>query len=52
MNLSAKQILLEDILDALCQATDRQIFIMLPKKEEERIPYLKKEIITTLERVQ
>ena len=51
MNLSQNQILLEDILDALCQTTDRQLFVMLPEKEEERIPYLKKEIIATLERI-
>ena len=43
-----KQLLLEKILDALCKATDRNIFVILPEKREEQIPYLKKEIIKTL----
>ena len=42
---------LEFILDYLCQIAKRDIFIMLPEKENERIPYLKKEISITLERI-
>ena len=45
------QQLLEKILDALCKATERDIFVMLPSKEKERVPYLIKEIKTTLDRV-
>lgn len=48
--MDSNQILLENILDVLCKASNRDIFLILPKKEEERIPYLKKEIIKTLER--
>ena len=46
-----KQILLESILDALCKMTKRDIFIMLPEKKEERIPYLIKEIKITLDKI-
>ncbi len=42
---------LEFILNYLCQIAKRDIFIMLPEKENERIPYLKKEISITLERI-
>jgi len=45
------QQLLEKILDALCKATSRDIFVMLPAKEKERVPYLIKEIKATLDRV-
>ena len=45
------QVLLENILDTLCKATGRDIFVMLPHKKEERIPYLIKEIEITLKRV-
>ena len=45
------QVLLENILDTLCKATGRDIFVYLPHKEEERIPYLIKEIEITLKRV-
>ena len=45
------QQLLENILDALCKATSRDIFVMLPSKEKERVPYLIKEIKITLDRV-
>ena len=48
--MDSNQILLENILDVLCKASDRNIFLILPEKEEERIPYIKKEIIKTLER--
>ena len=46
------QQLLENILDALCKATSRDIFVMLPSKERDRVPYLIKEIKTTLDGVQ
>ncbi len=45
------QQLLENILDALCKATKRDIFVMLPVKEKDRVPYLIKEIKQTLDRV-
>ncbi len=45
------QQLLENILDALCKATKRDIFVMLPSKKKEQVPYLIKEIKTTLDRV-
>jgi len=38
----------EAILDALCKCKKRDIFVVLPKKESERVPYLKKEILHTL----
>ena len=46
------QQLLEKILDALCKATERDIFVMLPSKERDRVPYLIKEIKITLDKVQ
>ena len=46
-----KQQLLERILDALCKVTKRNCTIFYPTKEEEIIPYLKKEIIKTLKNV-
>ena len=45
------QLLLEEVLDVLCKYTNRDIFVMLPEKEEERVPYLKKEILETLNKV-
>ena len=42
---------LEEILDDLCRLTGRDIFVILPENKAERIPYLKKEIIKTLELV-
>ena len=42
---------LEEILDDLCRLTSRDIFVILPENKAERIPYLKKEIIKTLELV-
>ena len=39
------------VLDVLCQMADRNICVFLPEKEEERIPYLKKEILITLEKI-
>ena len=51
MNLKTKILLIENALDELCKATGRDIFVMLPDKEDKRIPYLVKEIKTTLERL-
>jgi hypothetical protein len=45
------QILLEQILEALCHKTGRDIFVMLPEKQDERISYLKGEIIKTMEQI-
>ncbi len=45
------QQLLENILDTLCKATSRDVFVMLPSKEKERVPYLIKEIKTTLDKI-
>jgi hypothetical protein len=44
-----KQMILERMLDDLCKLAERDIFIMLPEDQDERIPYIKKEIIKTLE---
>ena len=46
------QQLLENILDALCKATSRDIFVMLPSKERDIVPYLIKEIKITLDKVE
>jgi len=43
---------LEDILNTLCKLTGRDITVFLPETVEERIPYLKKEIAKTLEKVE
>ena len=45
------QQLLEKILDALCKATKRDIFVMLPTKKEEQVPYLVQEIRIALDDV-
>jgi|TARA_Y100000996_G_scaffold403020_1_gene375556 ABC-type phosphate/phosphonate transport system substrate-binding protein len=42
---------LEAILDYLCKMTGRDIAIFYPTKQSEIVPYLKKEIKTTLELV-
>ena len=42
---------LEIVLDVLCELADRQITVFLPTNEEEQIPYIKKEIIKTLEEI-
>jgi len=39
---------LEFALDYLCRATGRDIFVVLPEKIEDRIPYLIKEIKITV----
>ena len=48
LNQTQEVIFFEAILDALCKFKKRDIFVVLPKKEEERVPYLKKEILHTL----
>ena len=42
---------LEDILDSLCRLTNRNITVIYPEDKKEIIPYLKKEIIKTLDQV-
>ena len=42
---------LEIVLDVLCELADRQITVFLPTNQEEQIPYIKKEIINTLEKI-
>ena len=46
-----KQMILEKILDDLCRLAERDIFIMLPENKDDQIPYIKKEIVKTLERL-
>ncbi len=46
-----KQMILERMLDDLCKLAERDIFVMLPEDPDERIPYIKKEIIKTLEKL-
>jgi hypothetical protein len=46
-----KQMILERMLDDLCKLAERDIFVMLPEDQDERIPYIKKEIIKTLEKL-
>jgi len=46
-----KQLVLEEILDDLCNLAERNIFVMLPENKDDRIPYLKKEITKTLEKL-
>ena len=36
----SKQLVLESILDVLCKIAERDIFIMLPEKKEERMSTL------------
>ena len=43
--------MLSSVLHNLCLLTDRQITIFLPTKKNEIIPYMKKEIVKTLEGV-
>ena len=42
---------LEIVLDVLCELADRQITVFLPTNQEAQIPYIKKEIIKTLEMI-
>jgi len=42
---------LEIVLDVLCELADRQITVFLPTNQEEQIPYVKQEIIKTLEMI-
>jgi len=46
-----KQMILERVLDDLCKLAERDIFIMLPENKDDQIPYIKKEIIKTLEKL-
>ena len=48
INSLKEQIFFEAILDQLCKFKKRDIFVVLPKKEDQRVPYLKKEILHTL----
>jgi len=43
---------LEDILNSLCRLTNRNITVIYPEDKQEIIPYLKKEIIKTLDLVE
>lgn len=40
---------LEETLDNLCRLTNRNITVLYPEDKNEIIPYLKNEIIKTLE---
>ena len=51
MTENKNQLLLEEVLDVLCKHAKRDIFVLLPEKVEERVPYLKKEIVETLKLV-
>jgi len=42
---------LEVVLDVLCELADRQITVFLPTNQKEQIPYIKKEIIKTLDKI-
>ena len=42
---------LEIVLDVLCELADRPITVFLPTNQKEQIPYIKKEIIKTLEMI-
>ena len=42
---------LEIVLDVLCELADRQITVLLPTNQKEQIPYIKQEIIKTLEMI-
>ena len=42
---------LEVVLDVLCELADRPITVFLPTNQEDQIPYIKKEIIKTLEMI-
>mgnify|MGYP003116468184 CR=1 FL=1 len=46
-----KQMILEKVLDDLCRLAERDIFIMLPENKDDQIPYIKKEIVKTLEKL-
>ena len=42
---------LEIVLDVLCELAEREITILLPTSQKEQIPYIKKEIVKTLEMI-
>ena len=48
-NQARTQQRLEEVLDSLCRLVGRDIFVILPKQVDERIPYLKSEIKKTLD---
>lgn len=48
-NQARTQQRLEEVLDSLCRLVGRDIFVILPKQVDERIPYLKDEIKKTLD---
>tara|TARA_B100000902_G_scaffold11184_1_gene13679 strand:- start:159 stop:359 length:201 start_codon:yes stop_codon:yes gene_type:complete len=39
------------VLDVLCNAAERNIFVVLPENPSEQIPYLKKEIEKCLDNI-
>ena len=49
--MSKNIIHLESMLDYLCRMTGRDISIFYPTKQSEIVPYLKMEIMTSLELV-
>ena len=51
-NQARTQQKLEEILNDLCRLTGRDIFVILPKQVDERIPYLKEEIKKTLDLIE
>ena len=51
-NQARTQQRLEEVLDSLCRLVGRDIFVVLPKQVDERIPYLKEEIKKTLDLIQ
>jgi hypothetical protein len=51
-NQARTQQRLEEVLESLCRLAGREIFVMLPKQVDERIPYLKNEIKKTLDLIE
>lgn len=51
LEASTKEDILMDMLDGLCKLVMRDIFIMMPEGEHERMHYLIKEIGITLDRI-
>jgi len=51
-NQARTQQKLEEVLDSLCRLTGRDIFVVLPKQLDKRIPYLKEEIKKTLDLIE
>jgi len=42
---------LEIVLDIVCQLAERELTVFLPTNQKEQIPYIKKEIIKTLDKI-